>query len=125
MYNNNFYVRNTVANPEPPVVMIVRSDAPTLIEQPALKLETGGSPGNNNPDVLKYDPSGLRVTMTTNQDALTKSLASHAPNHMPTPVWAADAQSIIDDCKAKDIPIMPGRPASWLIEPHENKLHAW
>jgi hypothetical protein len=125
MYNNNFYVRDTTSNPEPPIVGIVRTDANKFIVQAPLKMVTQGSPGNKNPDVLVYDPTGLRATMTTTQDALTESLAKYAPNHQPTPIWAADAQSIIDDCEAKGLPAVPGRQCAWEVEPHENKSHAW
>ena len=105
--------------------MITKKDEPLCIEGPPQMLETGGSPGNNNPAVLRYDPSGLRSTMSANQEALAKSLASHAADHMPTPLWQKDVQDIIDECKAKGIPMVAGKPASWAVEPHENKKYAW
>ncbi|RYG46155.1 hypothetical protein EON67_09850 [archaeon] len=40
-----------------------------------------------NPDVERYDPTGLRAAMTTNYAALRKELAMHRPNHLPTSSW--------------------------------------
>lgn len=47
-----------------------------------------GSPGMKNPDVARYDPSGLRSAMTTNWAALQKGLAAARPTHNVTPFWA-------------------------------------
>jgi hypothetical protein len=42
-----------------------------------------GSLGNKNPDVSRYDASGLRTAMTTSWTALRKELAKARPNHLP------------------------------------------
>ena len=125
IYDNNHYKRDTVRNPEPPAVFIVESNAPICIEAPPQVLETGGSPGNNNPAVLRYDPSGLRSTMSATQSALDESLQAHAPDHQPTPLWAKDADKIIEDLESKGLPMTAGNPIRWRVEPHENKNHSW
>lgn len=125
IYDNNHYKRDTVRNPEPPVVFMVESNAPICIEAPPQVLETGGSPGNNNPAVLRYDPSGLRSTMSATQSALEESLKEHAPDHQPTPLWAKDADKIIEDLESKGLPMTAGKPTRWSVEPHENKSYAW
>lgn len=43
----------------------------------------GSNTGMKNPDVARYDPAGLRTTMTSNLAAMNKSLAAHRPNHLP------------------------------------------
>merc|ERR1712100_531218 len=102
MYNNNYYVRDTKSNPETPVVMMVPSNSPIAIEGPPQQLETGGSTGSfGNPAVKRYDPTGLRSTMSTSQEALTENLKQYAPDHQPEPLWKSDAQDMLDEFKAK------------------------
>ena len=38
-----------------------------------------------NPDVTRYDPTGLRTTMTANWTSLQRSLDAVRPNHLPVP----------------------------------------
>ena len=38
-------------------------------------------------DVAKWDPSGLRNTMTANEPAYLRELATHGQNHLPQPWW--------------------------------------
>lgn len=69
-----------------------------------------GSPGNKNPAVLRYDPSGLRSSMTANWAALEASLEKRAiPNHLPGPEWFKDLKAIEADCEKKGIPYVAGR----------------
>ena len=76
----------------------------------APKVPQIGSPGNKNPAVLRYDPSGLRSSMTANWGALDASLEKRAkPNHLPGPEWFADLKQIEADCEKKGIPYVPGR----------------
>lgn len=51
-----------------------------LVEKPE-----EGSPGMKNPDVTRYDPTGLRTTMTANWTSLQRSLDAVRPNHLPVP----------------------------------------
>jgi NADH:ubiquinone oxidoreductase subunit B14.5a (Complex I-B14.5a) len=55
---------------------------PELVKEPKL-----GSPGANNPDVIRYDPTGLRTAMTTNHASVQKSLSRHRAEHLPDPSW--------------------------------------
>ena len=42
------------------------------------------SPGNKNPAVLEYDPTGLRSTMSATWGALDKAVVENAaPDHLP------------------------------------------
>ena len=69
-----------------------------------------GSPGNKNPAVLAYDPSGLRSSMSATWSAMDKAVALRAnPNHLPTPSWWNDLAEIEADCERKGIPYVAGR----------------
>lgn len=53
---------------------------------------------------LDYDPSQLRTTKTANWAALQKAVAKHAPNHLPTPFWVNEKESIAEERKRKGLP---------------------
>ena len=74
IYDNNHYKRDTVRNPEPPAVFIVESNAPICIEAPPQVLETGGSPGNNNPAVFSFIDGVLLSHQLTVSDLNINSL---------------------------------------------------
>eukprot|EP01041_Mallomonas_annulata_P008136 gene8136-16723_t len=88
-------------------IFINSSTKPTLSAPVVPKI---GSPGQKNPAVALYDPSGLRTTMTANWPALEKSLAENAtPNHLVKPEWENHLAEIWEECDRKGIPRAPGR----------------
>ena len=54
-----------------------------FLEAPKLAGVDPGSVGQKNPDVQRYDTSGLRTTMTTSWNSMNAELARHRPNHLP------------------------------------------
>ena len=68
-----------------------------------------GSPGQKNPAVERYDPTGLRSSMTANWANLDKELANIKPNHNVVPEWSNDIEQIWADCDKKGIPRSIGR----------------
>ncbi|KAF1778376.1 hypothetical protein GQ600_9717 [Phytophthora cactorum] len=73
-----------------------------------------GSPGNKNPAVLRYDPTGTRSAMSTTHEARDKLILQHASTHNVRFEWEGDAEKdIIEDLDAKNLPPTPGRPFVW------------
>lgn len=82
-----------------------------------------GSPGNKNPAVLRYDPSGLRSSMTANWGELEKSLEARArPNHLPGPEWLKDLKAIEAECERKGIPYIEGRKYAYNVSSNYNQV---
>jgi len=61
---------------------------PASIDVPVAKPLDGAV---KNPDVQRYDPTGLRVTMTAGEGEYLRELARHRENHLPQPAWARSA----------------------------------
>ena len=59
-----------------------------------------GSAGGKNPDVVRYDQTGLRTAMTTNWTALNQAIARAQPNHLPMSAEAKETFS--GDQKARE-----------------------
>jgi len=107
VYDIKHYSRDP-RNVKPDEETFINSAAkPVLLAPSVPKI---GSPGNKNPAVLRYDPSGLRSSMSANWAALDASLEKHAkPNHLPAPAWFKDLKAIEEECEKKGIPYVPGR----------------
>ncbi len=94
-YDIGYFHRDVRRSAMPGDSAIEDSFAPSvrhLLEGPALiAAPKEGSPGNKNPDVERYDPSGLRTVMTVTHAATRRSLAQHrAAAHLPLPKWEYD-----------------------------------
>lgn len=89
---------------------------PAAIDVPAMKPLEGAM---RNPDVERYDKSGLRVTMTANTAAYLKELAKHRANHLPQPVWnrQAAARAWMAAQEARGLPPVPGAPMAKRLSP--------
>lgn len=74
--------------------LYVNSNSQLHVEIKKLKL---GSPGQKNPAVARYDPSGLRSSMTTNWPALDAAMKQFAPTHFVEPEWARDVRVATDE----------------------------
>lgn len=86
-----YYPRDVRRLPEVsplPIETNFAGDAAKLLVAPAtVPNADAGSPGQKNPDVQRYDPTGLRTAMTANWAALNASLKATRANHLPTPRW--------------------------------------
>jgi len=91
-YNIQYYTRDSRRNFDArlnvPIEDSFQGEARKLLPQVRLvdKPEQG-SPGQKNPDVFRYDPSGSRSAMTANWEALQKGLAASRPSQLPMPSW--------------------------------------
>jgi len=110
-YNTQYYTRDTTAHKKD--IFVISSK--TLSEGTVISESKLGSPGNKNPAVLKYDPTGTRSAMTTTWEALDAELAKHQPNHLPTPCWELDGIDVAAECERKGIPPQPGKPRKWIV----------
>lgn len=107
VYDVKHYSRDP-RNVKPDQETFINSAAkPTLLAPSIPKI---GSPGNKNPAVLRYDPSGLRSSMTANWASLDAALQLRAmPTHLPGPEWLKELKTIETDCEKKQIPYVAGR----------------
>jgi hypothetical protein len=112
LYDIKYYTRDSRRHPEPAFVITgAKTPKPMLANsQPTPLL---GSPGNNNPDVLKYDATGLRSAMSTTNAAHQAALKKARPTHLPEPRWSNAQAAILADLDSKGLPPMPGAPTQW------------
>ena len=69
-----------------------------------------GSVGLKNPAVARYDPTGLRSTMTASWKELDAAVLKNAlPDHFPTPVWVPQLEKLNEECERKGIPYRLGK----------------
>lgn len=115
-YEITHYTRDTTRTAEPITILRVDPSRPAAIETQEFVQITDGSAGNKNSDVLNYDPSGLRTTMTASHEALQASLAALQPNHLPESAWAGDAEAIIQEYTKKGLPPVPGKDFSSMLD---------
>jgi hypothetical protein len=107
IYDIQEYTRDPRNLPPDEETLLNSGKNPTLI---APKRFEQGSPGNKNPAVLRYDPSGLRSTMSATWPELNKAVDANAkPNHLPVPEWFNDIDAIEKECERKGIPYVAGR----------------
>mmetsp|Transcript_5614 Transcript_5614/g.7920 ORF Transcript_5614/g.7920 Transcript_5614/m.7920 type:complete len:208 (+) Transcript_5614:42-665(+) len=118
-YNiSNYSSDLRVLRRESPVILSKRAQA--LMEQvegepkdPLLssgeEVSKGSSPGNKNPAVLKYDPTGLRSAMSASWEAMDKSLESYRPLHLPAAEWIEDYPQMLEHARKHNLPEPVGR----------------
>lgn len=97
-HSNTFILQETMS--------IHTTGGPVLISSNAPRI---GSPGQKNPAVESYDPSGLRSSMTATWTQLDKSLEANRPTHLVRPWWAQHIEKIHEECDRKGIPRVPGK----------------
>jgi hypothetical protein len=114
-YEITHYTRDTSTTMDPIIILRTDKSSPTAIEGTDYIPLTDGSPGNDNIDVLNYDPSGLRTAMTTTHSALQTSLTSLQPNHLPEDAWAAEAETIVKAYTENGLPPVAGGNFEWNI----------
>ncbi|CAN0147169.1 unnamed protein product [Scytosiphon promiscuus] len=82
------------------------------------------SQGNKNPAVMRYDPSGLRTTMSTSNKAWEESLQEYMPNHNVKPWWWHSGVDHVAEAQAKGLPPPAGRRMDWEA-PKGSKVASW
>jgi hypothetical protein len=101
-----------------------------LVQEEMKKVMAGpiSSPGNKGKFATgpsDFDPTGLRSTMSVTWAELEKSLDSHMPNHLPTPIWVGQEASILQWYKDRDLPIPVGAYYAPLKVPRERRIARW
>ena len=82
---------------------------PTLIDE-SLVPRVGSTDRKPHPAISRYDPTGLRATISATWDEMDKALEKNArPDHLVHYEWEADYDKIVADCQRKGIPIRLGR----------------
>lgn len=109
LYDIKYYDRDTRRAPIPMYSWTPKSERVSLPPPPE-PAKALGSPGNKNPAVLAYDPTGLRSAMSATNEALDKALQANMPNHLIRYEWQSREAEIIADAKAKGLPVPPGKP---------------
>jgi hypothetical protein len=139
-YDSGYFKRDTrrrylsaeLGNPavEKARLQLMNSEDPAAVEAELAKLEAGpiSSPGNKGrfaTGPTDFDPSGLRATMSVTWEALEKSLDSHMPDHLPTPVWQKDEAKILAWYKERDLPVPVGGYYAPMKVPRERRIAYW
>jgi hypothetical protein len=86
-----------------------------------------GSPGNKGVFATgksDFDPSGLRTAMQTNWAAMNASLEAHRPTQLVRSEWEKRQPEIIEDLKAKGLPMQAGSPMPWSV-PERSRVASW
>jgi hypothetical protein len=97
---------------------LLSAHAPSLspsVSRHVPSVHTPRSPGNKNPAVLAYDPTGLRSAMSATNQELEKALDRAMPNHNVRYAWQAEEEQIVKDCEAKGLPVPPGKRAKFAV----------
>lgn len=94
------------------------------------KVEEGpaSSPGNKGVFATgpsDFDPTGLRATMSANWTELEKSLDANMPDHLPTPIWMGQEESIIAWYQERDLPVPIGGVYAPLKVPRNRRVARW
>jgi hypothetical protein len=124
-HNITYYTRDVRRTPKDGYNVEVESSfdeaGKKLLDVPKLAGVDAGSAGQKNPDVMRYDPSGLRTAMTTNWVSLRKALDSVRPTQLPDPSWSR--HSIPRD--AEVVAALKAQGLSGAGAPREKRLTAW
>ncbi|KAG9412899.1 hypothetical protein AC1031_015790 [Aphanomyces cochlioides] len=103
---------------------------PSLGHKPLAQLPKDtalGSPGNKNPAVLSYDPTGTRSAMSTThaaRDALIEETADLASSQCFKFEWEPFEADIIAAYERDGTPPVPGRPFPWDM-PAQSRIDRW
>jgi hypothetical protein len=138
-YDTNYYKRDTrrryeyseLRNPDNELMKLgLMDEDDPLVQEELAKVRAGpkSSPGNKGrfaTGPTDFDPSGLRSTMSANWPALQKSLDSHMPDHLPTPVWVGHEPEIIEWYESRDLPVPVGGYYMPLKTPVARRIARW
>jgi hypothetical protein len=85
------------------------------------------SPGNKGTFATgksDFDATGLRATMSTNNEAMSKSLDSFMPNHLPKPIWWDNQEELAAWYLENDLPVPLGNTGFGTV-PREGRIARW
>ena len=125
------YLSSEMGNREQELAKLKLMDQNDPLVQEEIKKVLAGplsSPGNKGKFATgpsDFDPTGLRATMSVTWDELEKSLDSHMPNHLPTPIWVGHEASILQWYKDRDLPAPVGAYYMPLKVPRERRIARW
>ncbi|GBG24410.1 Hypothetical Protein FCC1311_006282 [Hondaea fermentalgiana] len=124
-YDTNYYTRDTARNMQEP--LYIHNDKAAQLHLPKAGEEPprSGSPGNKNPAVLRYDPSGTRSAMASTWEGLDSKLKENLPIHLPMAWSEWENIDVVAEAKAKGIPPPPGKPAPWTGPTKEVQEGSW
>lgn len=125
------YLSSEMGNREQELAKLKLMDQNDPLVQEEIKKVLAGplsSPGNKGKFATgpsDFDPTGLRATMSVTWAELEKSLDSHMPNHLPTPIWVGHESSILQWYKDRDLPVPVGAYYTALKVPRERRIARW
>lgn len=125
------YLSSEMGNREQELAKLKLMDQNDPLVQEEIKKVMAGplsSPGNKGRFATgpsDFDPTGLRATMSVTWAELEKSLDSHMPNHLPTPIWVGHETSIIQWYKDRDLPVPVGAYYMPLKVTRERRIARW
>ncbi|CCI39414.1 unnamed protein product [Albugo candida] len=126
VYNIQYYTRDTRRNLAKEFAVEMHPSIPIkkIVELP--EGAPKGSPGNKNPAVLGYDPTGTRSAMSTTHAAMNQLLQRQVETnpHNVHYEWEPFQEEIIRDFEEKNLPPIPGRPCQWHV-PTSSRQEDW
>jgi len=137
-YNIAYYPRDTRRRHEDPafpnqeleeIKLALLPDDDENVKEAREKFKAGAtsSPGNKGRFATgpsDFDPSGLRATMSTNHEAVQKSLDANMPDHLPHPDWWNKQDEIVAWAKENNLPTPIGG-TGWGTMPREGRIARW
>ncbi|KAF1313806.1 hypothetical protein FI667_g16992, partial [Globisporangium splendens] len=123
IYNTQYYTRD-IRRMHVPLEVGVHPSIAVEKRAELPKDAKRGSPGNKNPAVLAYDPSGTRSAMTTTHEARDKLILTHTATHNIRFAWEGKDEEIIKEYESKNIPPVPGQPFEWDM-PDRARIRRW
>lgn len=99
------------------------------VQEALAQYEAGpkSSPGNKGMFATgksDFDSTGLRATMSTNNEATNKSLDSFMPNHLPVPDWWDKQEELAAWYAENDLPVPLGNTGYGTV-PREGRIARW
>jgi hypothetical protein len=107
---------------------LLPQDDQAVIEAQA-KFEEGprSSPGNKSMFATgksDFDATGLRATMSTNHEALSKGFEDNMPDHLPTPDWWHKQEELVKWYLDNDLPVPLGNTGYGTV-PRQGRIARW
>jgi len=125
------YLNTELGDPALEKVKLALMDAnDPAVQEEMKRVEAGpeSSPGNKGVFATgpsDFDPTGLRATMSTTWTELEKSLDANMPDHLPTPIWMGQEESIIKWYQERDLPVPIGGFYAPLKVPLNRRVARW
>ncbi|CAB9522145.1 expressed unknown protein [Seminavis robusta] len=139
-YDSGYFKRDTrrrynfseLKNPETEKLKLEYMDQndPTVQEakEELMNAKPASSPGNQGrfaTGPTKFDPTGLRATMSVTWEETEKSLDTFMPDHLPTPTWVGKEDEVAKWYEDRDLPVPFGAPYEGLKVPVERRVVVW